>query len=291
MSTARAVSPPKVSPKASCLITPVPVRPVAFHTSHLVKVAPNDGVQRVNIGAAYKHWRLHRSAYQSKLTSPMRTARETPNQALTFQENLKNKLKEIGGNRDNRSPEASPKPQTQRLTYRLHNRKPLPSLVLPTSISRTDTSGPAIKETPKSAAPKTSSDLSTLTAKLRNSGSKHELTLEQRKETSEPTTDSNLPSDLSALVAKLRNASLKKTSTVETLRETPDSATKLSPQGSLIKLREKGLGTLSRLRRASEVELLPESGAIRGEELPPVETRGLIVTEVEQSQKRRGSAY
>lgn len=298
ISTTRAVASAPISPKASCLITPTPLRsaaPIASHTSRLVKITPNDGVQRVNIGAAYTRWRLHRSAYQSKLSSPLRTAREISTQALNFQENLKSKLKGLAGTDDNQSPKGNAKPPVQKLTYRLHNRKQLPPLVLSSSSSRAVTPGAVLsKETPKSATvAKFPTDLSALSAKLRSTGSKPELAVHILKETSEPAEDN--ASDLSALAAKLRSSSLKKTSTVESLRETPESTifpSKLYPdQGILAKLRDKGLGGLtSKMRRASAMEIPPESGLIRGEELPPVEARGLMVAEAEQGRQRRGSA-
>jgi len=293
ISTTRAVASPQISPKASCLVIPTPLRPpISSHSSRLVKIAPNDGVQRVNIGAAYTRWRLHRSAYQSKLTSPLRTARETSNQVLRFQENLKAKLKGLADTEGNQSPTGSSKPPAQKLTYRLHNRKRLPALLLSNSSSKPATPANVLSRTatPKSATAKSSADLA---PKLKSTGSKPEFTLHLLREASVPGSDT--ASDLSALATKMRSLSLKKTSSVESLRETPDSIisqSKLYPdQGILARLRDKGLaGLSSKMRRASAMELPAESTAIRGEELPPVETRGLLVAEAEQG-LRRGSAY
>lgn len=293
ISTSRAVASPQISPKASCLITPVPLRPLvtyAPHTSRLVKIAPNDGIQRVNIGAAYKRWRLHRSVYQSKLSSPLHSGRATPYQVRAFQENLKTKLKDLASTE---SPEA--KPQVQRLTYRLHNRKQIPLLIKSSSSSRVGTPGASAIvsiQTPKSAtAARMSPDLSTaLTAQLRNTVSKQETAPEHVKEKTEPVLSINPPSVLASIAERMRSASLKKSPSVEPLRETPESAFSMLNPDRNSRLRPKGLGSLSKLRRSSAIEIPSPTRVVRGEELPPVETRGLIVDEAEQARQRRGSA-
>ena len=292
ISTARAVPSPQISPKASCIITPVPLHPLssyAPHKSRLLKIAPNDGIQRVNIGAAYKRWRLHRSVYQSKLSSPLRSGRDTPYQVRTFQENLKSKLKDLASTEN---PDA--KPQAQRLTYRLHNRKQVPLLIRSSSSYRVGTPGTAAivsNQSPTSAA-RVAPDLSTaLTAQLRNAASKQETVPERLKEKTEPVLNINSSSDLASIVARMRSTTLKKASSAESLRETPDSAlSKLNPDQSALARRPKGLGSLSKLRRSSAIEIPSPTGLVREEDSPPVETRGLMVVEAEQGRVRRGSA-
>jgi hypothetical protein len=147
-------------------------------------------------------------------------------------------------------------------------------------------------QTPKSAtAARISPDLSTaLTAQLRNTVTKLEAAPEHIKGKTEPVLNINSSSDLASIAARMRSASLKKTPTVEPLRETPDSAfSKLNSDPSS-RLRPKGLGSLSKLRRSSAIEIPSPTRVVRGEELPPVETRGLMVDEAEQGRQRRGSA-
>lgn len=283
ISTARAAVSPSLSPKASSqLIIPVPSRQTATTispTSQLIKIAPTDGVQRIHIGFAYKRWRLHRSAYQSKVGSPSRTDREGTGQKGGFQENLKSKLQALVGPVSSRNPSPKPKSnQPQKLSYRLLNRKPATPFVLSTVSSRNHTpTGP--RDTPKSAKPPhASTDLNTLLTRLRTNSSKPDLTQDYQRDTPEP---------------QGKTSMMKPRTTVESLNEGQEAAispTKAMMQRNVIaRLQGKGIVTKSMMRRSSDCSP-PPSPLIQEEVNPPLETRDLLVTETDQARQRRGSA-